>query len=81
MKHVVITGFDRITDELVSENVVPPGIVNIAREIANVPAGDPDIIGAYPLTERQVRAIADAAAITITPGPLEYFLEAWVVDR
>ena len=57
-------------DRVAVEKVVPPDVVAKARQLANVPADDPDLVTAYPLTEAQARAIAD-----VPPG-FAYFLEA-----
>jgi antitoxin (DNA-binding transcriptional repressor) of toxin-antitoxin stability system len=66
---VLIVGYG--ADDLVAvEKSVPPEAVRKARKLANVPADDPDLALAYPLTEAQAREIAD-----VPPG-FSYFLEA-----
>jgi hypothetical protein len=49
---VVISGFDRGTDKLMIEVPLPAWAVSATRAIAGVPVDDPDLVGAYPLTER-----------------------------
>ena len=51
---VVITGFDRVSDKLAIEVPLPAWAVSATRAIAGVPVDDPDLVGAYPLTEDQV---------------------------
>lgn len=72
---VSIVGFDRPTARAV-EHPVPPAAVPAARRIANVPATDPDLMGAYPLDTGQARQIAAVANITIDPARFDWFLEA-----
>jgi hypothetical protein len=73
---VSIVGYDRQTERLAVEHPVPPAAVTAAMLIANVPPTDPDLIGAYPLTEEQARQIAEVANISIEPAQFDYFLEA-----
>ena len=63
-----IVGYDE--EELVVAVPVAAGKLGAARALAKVPASDPDLAKAYPLTEEQARKIAD-----VPPG-LSYFLEA-----
>jgi hypothetical protein len=63
---VSIVGYDRQTT---SRRRTPraPAAVPAAQAIANVPATDPDLIGAYPLDAELARQIAELANITIEP--------------
>jgi hypothetical protein len=56
---------------------LPASALNRVKKIADVPATDPDLVGAYPLTERQLAMIAEAAHITVEPNRFQYFLEAY----
>lgn len=52
------------------ERTLPRDVQRLARKLANVPADDPDLALAYPLTEDAARKIADV------PPSFTYFLEA-----
>ena len=73
---VSIVGYDRGTERVVAEHPIPPTTVTAAMLIANFPPDDPDLIGAYPLTEDQARQIAAVANVTIDPANFDWFLEA-----
>ena len=53
-------------------NTPCPAAVPAAQAIANVPATDPDLIGAYPLDAEQARQIAELANNTIEPDRVDY---------
>ena len=73
---VSFVGYDRQSERLAVEHPIPLGAVTAAMLIANVPPDDPDLIGAYPLTEDQARQIAAVANVTIDPANFDWFLEA-----
>ena len=64
---VSIVGYDRQTERLAVEHPVPPAAVPAAQAIANVPATDPDLIGAYPLDAEQARQIASSPTSPSSP--------------
>lgn len=66
---VRIVGYDA-SEEMAVEVPVPTRKLRKARELACVPETDPELLGAYPLSETAARAIADV------PSGLSYFLEA-----
>jgi hypothetical protein len=72
---MILVGFDRATKRFATEVAVPRGSWSAARQIANVPASDPDLLGSYSLTEAQVRQIATIAQI-ILDVRFEWVLEA-----
>ena len=74
---VVISGFDRGTDKLMIEVPLPAWAVSATRAISGVPVDDPDLVGAYPLTEDQVRQIAAVAQLVIDPAAFDWFIEAY----
>jgi hypothetical protein len=76
---VSIVVFDGHTQRVAVEHPVPPAAVPAARRIANVPATDPDLMGAYPLDAEQARQIAAVANITIDPI-FDWFLEAYAPE-
>jgi hypothetical protein len=72
-----IVGFDRFSQVALVELDIPKLTLPKVREIAQVPDTDPDLLGSYPLTERQVAQIADVAQISVDPRGYSYFLEAY----
>ena len=76
MTAMKIVSYDRNTKGIAAEVRVPADAEGAARLIANVPASDPDLVAAYPLTRDQVRQIVAVAQIAIDPRGFDYFLEA-----
>jgi hypothetical protein len=72
-----IIGFDRASERATVEVGVPNAALDKVKKIADVPPTDPEILGSYPLNERQIAMIAEAAHITIDPSKCLYFLEAY----
>jgi len=72
-----IVGFDRSSDLAAVELAVPRVVLAQVKRIADVPASDPDLLGSYPLDDRQVIKIAETAHITVDPVKYAYFLEAY----
>ena len=72
-----IVGFDRASDRATVEVDLPARALEAVRKIADVPSSDPDILGSYPLNERQIAMIAEVAHITIDSSKCRYFLEAY----
>jgi hypothetical protein len=77
---VSIVGFDRNTERVAVDHPVPPAVVPAARQIANVPLDDPDLVVAYPLDAKQARQIAELANITIEPDRFDWFLESYAPE-
>jgi hypothetical protein len=71
-----LVGFDRTSEQLGVELTIPAHAVSTVKQIAEVPASDPDIIGSYPLDDKQLLLIADAAHVTVDAAKFTYFLEA-----
>nr|WP_294553022.1 hypothetical protein [uncultured Rhodopila sp.] len=72
-----IIGFDHKTELAVIEEDIPAHLLMDVMRIADVPDTDPELLGCYPLTERQIADIAKAARISIDPEKFEYFLEGY----
>ena len=72
---MILVGFNRATGRCATEVAVPLGTWSAARQIANVPASDPDLLGSYWLTGTQVRQIATVTQITLDVQ-FDWFLEA-----
>jgi hypothetical protein len=72
---MILVGFDRATGRFATEVAVPLGTWSAARQIANVPASHPDLLGSYWLTGTQVRQIATVTQITLDVQ-FDWFLEA-----
>ncbi|MDR3537665.1 MAG: hypothetical protein P4L71_14300 [Acetobacteraceae bacterium] len=75
---VKLTAYDKRTDRMIAAALVPQGVIAEARRIAKVPATDPELSGAYPLTVDQVTQIAGKAGFTLDPGRYDYCLEAFL---
>jgi hypothetical protein len=72
---VRVIGFDRSTERYATELAVPSHNWTKAREIAEVPASDPELMGSYPLDDVQARQIAAVTGLLMDPR-LDWFLEA-----
>src|SRR6516165_475962 len=71
----ILVGFDRSTGRFATEVAVPLGTWSAARQIAHVPASDPDLLGCYSLTDAQVRQLAAVTQIMLDVR-FDWFLEA-----
>jgi hypothetical protein len=77
---VRVVGYDSRTERVAFQAKVPHRVLAAVRAIAHVPDTDQQVaMGAYELTEDQVRAIADAAHIRVNPGQLEFFLQGFAL--
>ncbi len=72
-----LTGYDKNDDRLRVEFPIPDHVIDAAKRIAQVGAEDPDVLGAYPLTEKQVIDIAGVAGTPLNPRLYDYVLEAF----
>ena len=70
-----VVGYDRLTDLLAEEFDVPDAILPRAKELAGVPADDPDAIMCYPLDQSRARDLADLIKARIDTKRRDYFLE------
>jgi hypothetical protein len=72
-----LTGYDKNTETVQFEVDLPLREAGVVKQIAGVPAEDPDVLGCYPLTEQQVIKIAGLANSPLNPRLYNYFLEAY----
>jgi hypothetical protein len=70
-----LVGYDRASEHLAEEFEVPDSALSKAKELARVPADDPDAIMCYPLGVSGARALAEILQITVDTGQRDYFLE------
>ncbi len=71
-----LTGYDKNTERVRVEYSLPDSEAGLVKQIAGVSAEDPDVVGAYPLTEKQVIQIAGVARTPLNPRLYHYVLEA-----
>jgi hypothetical protein len=72
-----LTGYDKNTETVQVEYALPHGEADFVNEVAGVSAEDPDVTGAYPLTESQVEQLAGIAGEPFNPRMYDCFLEAY----
>jgi hypothetical protein len=65
-----LTGCDKATDRVQVEYVLPLRENGLVKQLAGVPEEDPDVAGAYPLTEDQVVEIAGIAGSPVNPASI-----------
>jgi hypothetical protein len=70
-----LVGYDRLTERVAEEFDVPDAVLPRAKELAGVPAADPDAIMCYPLDASGARDLADLIKARIDAELRDYFLE------
>ena len=70
-----LVGYDRLSERVAEEFDVPDTILPRAKELADVPADDPDAIMCYPLDPSRARDLADLIKARIDTKQRDYFLE------
>jgi hypothetical protein len=70
-----LVGYDRFSERVAEEFDVPDAILPRAKELAGVPADDPDAIMCYPLEAPGARDLADLIKARIDTERRDYFLE------
>ena len=70
-----LVGYDRRSERVADEFDVPDAVLPRAKELARVPADDPDAIMCYPLDASGARDLADILKARIDPERRDYFLE------
>jgi hypothetical protein len=70
-------GYDRVSERVAEEFDVPDAVLPQAKELAGVPADDPDTIMCYPLDASRARDLADLIKARIDTEQREYFLEGF----
>jgi hypothetical protein len=72
-----LVGYDRRAERVAEEFDVPDALLSSAKDIAQVPADDPDAIMCYPLDASSARKLAYELKATIDTDRHDYFLEGF----
>jgi hypothetical protein len=72
-----LVGYDRATQRVADEYEVPDRVLARAKQLARVPAGDPDVMMCYPLGASEARDLADVLKARIDTERRDYFLEGF----
>ena len=68
-----LVGYDRLTERVSEEFEVPDAVLARAKELADVPADDPDAIMCYPLDAARAHALAEMLNSEDRPGAARLF--------
>jgi hypothetical protein len=72
-----LVGYDRGTEMLVEQHVIPQKYVMYAKGVARIRLDDADAIGDMPLDAGQAKDIAGAIGVKIDPAHRDYFFERY----
>jgi hypothetical protein len=72
-----LVGYDRLSERVAEEFDVPDAVLARAKELAGVPADDPDAIMCYPLEASGARDLANLINARIDTEGRDYFLEGF----
>jgi len=76
-----LVGYDRTTERVVDEYDVPDAVLRQAKDIAKVPADDPDAALCYgPLAPNAARDLAGWIKAGINTDTRDYFLEGFAAE-
>jgi hypothetical protein len=75
-----LVGYDRLTERVAEEFAVPDAVLPRAKELAGVPADDPDAIMCYSLDAFGARDLAELIKARIDTERRDYFLEGVAKD-
>lgn len=70
-----LIGYDKRTERPAFEHLVPVERFKEVRGLANVPPGDAEAIGAYPLTPVSARTISNRLGVSLNIDTYDWFLE------
>jgi hypothetical protein len=73
-----LVGYDRLSEKVAEEFDVPDAVLPRARELARVPADDPEAVMCYALDAAAARDLADRLRARVDPERCEYFLEGFI---
>ena len=76
-----LVGYDRISERVAEEFDVPDTVLPRAKELARVPADDPDAIMCYRLDASTAHNLADILNARIDAERCDYFLEGLAGSR
>ena len=72
-----LVGYDRATELVAEEFPIAPEKLLKARELAHVPADDPDVTGCYRLSAEEAQELAWVIEARVDPSRRDYFLEGF----
>jgi hypothetical protein len=72
-----LVGYDRATELVAEEFPIAPEKLPKARELAHVPADDPEVTGCYRLSAEEAQELAWIIEARVDPERREYFLEGF----
>jgi hypothetical protein len=75
-----LVGYDRESESLVEEFDVSDALLPRAKQLARVPADDPEATMCYPLEPSIAQALADLLDASIDTERRDYFLEGFAAD-
>ncbi len=76
----ILVGYDRRTERVAEEFHVPDALLPKAKELARVPAEDPDALMCYPLDASEAQDLADLMQARIDTDRRDYFLEGFAAE-
>ena len=76
-----LVGYNRLTERVAEEFDVPDTVLHRAKELACVPADDPEAIMCYPLEPSGVHHLADILKARIDTQCCDYWLEGFAGSR
>ena len=72
-----LVGYDRVTERLSEEIVIPDAFLPQAKRLARVPQDDPDAVMCYPLDPARARRLANILNAQIDTEQRDYLLEGF----
>jgi hypothetical protein len=72
-----LVSYDRATERVAEETDVPDAVMPRAKELAGVPADDPNAMMCYPLDASGARDLAKLIKARIDTEQRDYFLEGF----
>ena len=72
-----LVGYDRETERLAEEIVIPDAFLSQAKRLARVPRDGADAVMCYPLDAARARDLADILNARIDTERRDYFLEGF----
>jgi hypothetical protein len=72
-----LVGYDRSTERVMSQHDIPTQRLPVIKEIAKVPASDPDMIGSYILEDSEAKDVAGVLNVSIDATNQVFVVEAY----
>jgi hypothetical protein len=76
-----LVGYDRTSEFLEERHDIPAGQVAPAKRTAGIGAAESELLGDWPLSDDQARAIAELIHLAIDLAHRDYFLEPYVMPE